>query len=102
MTLATQKIRLILELRRAGVTERNVLTAFERTPRDPFVPEAFAAFMGSRYEQRGVINLEIETTPDSLVLKNGRCPIYDGFKMAGLDDETTDAPTVEEVDFDVD
>lgn len=42
MTLATQKIRLILELRRAGVTDMSVLTAFERTPRDPFVPEAFS------------------------------------------------------------
>jgi protein-L-isoaspartate(D-aspartate) O-methyltransferase len=42
LTLATQKIRLVLELRRAGVTDMGVLTAFERTPRDPFVPEAFA------------------------------------------------------------
>lgn len=42
MTLATQKIRLVLELRRAGVTDMRVLTAFERTPRDPFVPETFA------------------------------------------------------------
>lgn len=42
MTLATQKIRLILELRRAGVTDMGTLTAFERTPRDPFVPEAFS------------------------------------------------------------
>lgn len=42
MTLATQKIRLILELRRSGVTDMRVLTAFERTSRDPFVPEAFA------------------------------------------------------------
>jgi protein-L-isoaspartate(D-aspartate) O-methyltransferase len=33
---------LILELRRAGVTDMRVLTAFERTPRDPFVPEAFS------------------------------------------------------------
>jgi len=41
LTLATQKIRLILELRRAGVTDMRVLTAFERTPREPFVPDAF-------------------------------------------------------------
>lgn len=42
MTPATQKIRLILELRRAGVTDMGVLTAFERTPRELFVPEALA------------------------------------------------------------
>jgi len=53
-----------------------------------FDPEALAAFMKPGYEQMGVINMEIEATPDSLVLKNGRCPVYDGFKMAGLDDGT--------------
>ena len=42
MTPATQKIRLILELRRAGVTDMGVLTAFERTPREVFVPDALA------------------------------------------------------------
>ncbi len=24
-----------------------------------------------------------EATPDSLVLRNGRCPVYDGLRMAG-------------------
>lgn len=41
MTPPTQKIRLILELRRAGITDREILSAFERVPRDLFVPDAF-------------------------------------------------------------
>ena len=57
---------------------------------EKFDPEALAAFMKPGYEKMGVINIEIEATPDSLVLKNGRCPVYDGFKMAGMDDETID------------
>jgi len=53
-----------------------------------FDPEALAAFMKPGYDQMGVINMEIEATPNSLVLKNGRCPVYDGLKMARLDDGT--------------
>ena len=55
-----------------------------------FDPVALAAFKKPGYEKQGIINIEIEATPDSYVLKNGRCPVYDGFKMAGLDDETID------------
>lgn len=39
--LATRKIRLILELRRAGVSDTAVLASIERIPREAFVPEAF-------------------------------------------------------------
>ncbi len=38
--LEPAKIKLIMELRRQGVTNRAVLVAIERTPRDIFVPEA--------------------------------------------------------------
>jgi protein-L-isoaspartate(D-aspartate) O-methyltransferase len=37
----SSRIRLILELRRAGVTDTRVLSAMERTPREDFVPDAF-------------------------------------------------------------
>ena len=41
MTLATQRIRLIMTLRQAGVTDPEILSAFERVPRDAFVPDTF-------------------------------------------------------------
>ena len=41
MTQAARKIRLVLELRRAGVTDTQVLSAIERVPRELFVPDAF-------------------------------------------------------------
>lgn len=41
MTPATQKIRLVLALRRAGITDTAVLSAFEKVSRDQFVPDAF-------------------------------------------------------------
>jgi protein-L-isoaspartate(D-aspartate) O-methyltransferase len=37
----SRKIRLVLELRRAGVTDTRVLAAIERIPRDLFAPTAF-------------------------------------------------------------
>jgi protein-L-isoaspartate(D-aspartate) O-methyltransferase len=41
VTLAARKIRLIMALRRSGVTDTAVLAAVERIPREAFVPEAF-------------------------------------------------------------
>ncbi|MBT5108671.1 MAG: protein-L-isoaspartate(D-aspartate) O-methyltransferase [Rhodospirillaceae bacterium] len=41
MTQDAQKIRLILELRQAGITNTEILAAMERVPRDRFVPKAF-------------------------------------------------------------
>ena len=41
MTPATRKIRLILNLRRRGITNTELLSAFEKVPRENFVPEAF-------------------------------------------------------------
>jgi protein-L-isoaspartate(D-aspartate) O-methyltransferase len=36
-----RKIRLLMELRRAGITDTGVLSALERIPRDLFAPDAF-------------------------------------------------------------
>ncbi|MBL4721391.1 MAG: protein-L-isoaspartate(D-aspartate) O-methyltransferase [Alphaproteobacteria bacterium] len=41
MTLAAQKIRLILELRQAGITDTEILAAVEKSPRELFVPPTF-------------------------------------------------------------
>ncbi len=41
MIPSTRKIRLILDLRRRGITNTDLLSAFERVPREEFVPEAF-------------------------------------------------------------
>ncbi|MDA1100765.1 MAG: protein-L-isoaspartate(D-aspartate) O-methyltransferase [Proteobacteria bacterium] len=40
MTYEANKIRLIMELRRQGITDKRVLGAVERVPRELFVPEA--------------------------------------------------------------
>ena len=42
MSLEARKIRLIMELRQAGISDRRVLSAIERVPREAFVPEQFA------------------------------------------------------------
>ncbi len=41
MTIAARKIRLIMQLRRAGIADTAVLSAIERVPREAFVPESF-------------------------------------------------------------
>jgi protein-L-isoaspartate(D-aspartate) O-methyltransferase len=41
MTLEARKIRLVMELRQQGITDRSVLSAIERVPRELFVPENF-------------------------------------------------------------
>jgi len=41
MSADARKIRLIMELRRSGVTDTSVLSAIERVPREKFVPDAF-------------------------------------------------------------
>ena len=38
---ATRKVRLIMELRRAGIGDARVLGAIEKTPRELFVPDSF-------------------------------------------------------------
>jgi protein-L-isoaspartate(D-aspartate) O-methyltransferase len=39
--LVAKKLRLLMELRRAGIADTRVLGALEKTPRELFVPEAF-------------------------------------------------------------
>ncbi len=41
MTLEARKIRLVMELRQAGIADTAVLSAIERIPREAFVPEPF-------------------------------------------------------------
>ncbi|NIA67546.1 protein-L-isoaspartate(D-aspartate) O-methyltransferase [Pelagibius litoralis] len=41
MMVASRKIRLIMELRRAGIADTAVLSAIERIPREAFTPDSF-------------------------------------------------------------
>lgn len=41
MTMAPRKIRLIMKLRKSGVTDTSVLSAIERIPRETFIPPTF-------------------------------------------------------------
>ncbi|MEC8087773.1 MAG: protein-L-isoaspartate O-methyltransferase, partial [Pseudomonadota bacterium] len=41
MTIESNRIRLIMELRKQGITQPNVLGAIERVPREAFVPDTF-------------------------------------------------------------
>ena len=43
MNYEAQKIRLIMDLRRQGISDNDVLSAVERVPREMFVPEAMRA-----------------------------------------------------------
>ncbi|HTO85399.1 MAG TPA: protein-L-isoaspartate(D-aspartate) O-methyltransferase [Methylomirabilota bacterium] len=49
MSLAAQKIRLVMMLRQSGITDTAVLAAIERIPREAFVP---ATFVDQAYENR--------------------------------------------------
>ncbi len=51
MSLEARQIRLIMDLRRAGVSDTRVLSAIERIPRDVFVP---APFRDQAYENRAL------------------------------------------------
>lgn len=51
MTIEARKIRLIMELRRSGIADTNVLSAIERIPREAFVPESF---QDQAYENRAL------------------------------------------------
>ena len=51
MSIAARKIRLIMELRRQGIAETDVLAAIERIPREAFVPPTFR---DQAYENRAL------------------------------------------------
>lgn len=51
MSLAARKIRLVMSLRRSGITDTRVLAAIERIPREAFVPQPF---LDQAYEDRAL------------------------------------------------
>jgi protein-L-isoaspartate(D-aspartate) O-methyltransferase len=51
VSLAARKIRLIMKLRRSGITNTAVLAAIERVPRESFVPRPF---LDQAYEDRAL------------------------------------------------
>jgi protein-L-isoaspartate(D-aspartate) O-methyltransferase len=51
LEIDSRKIRLIIHLRQAGITNTEVLSAIERTPRDAFVPPQFSTHA---YEDQAV------------------------------------------------
>jgi protein-L-isoaspartate(D-aspartate) O-methyltransferase len=51
VSLAARKIRLIMKLRRSGITNTAVLAAIERVPREVFVPQPF---LDQAYEDRAL------------------------------------------------
>jgi len=51
VSLEARKIRLIMELRRAGIADTRVLSAIERVPREAFVPPQF---QDQAYENRAL------------------------------------------------
>jgi len=52
-----------------------------------FTPENMAKLIDQAYLPMGLVNIENKVTPTTLVMTNGKCPIYEGFKMAGHDDD---------------
>jgi len=52
-----------------------------------FTPENMAKLIDQAYLPMGLVNIKNKVTPTSLVMTNGKCPIYEGLKMAGFDDE---------------
>jgi protein-L-isoaspartate(D-aspartate) O-methyltransferase len=51
MTVEARKIRLIMQLRRSGISDTSVLSAIERIPREAFVPDSF---LDQAYEDRSL------------------------------------------------
>jgi protein-L-isoaspartate(D-aspartate) O-methyltransferase len=51
VTIASRKIRLVMQLRRAGIADTRVLSAIERIPREAFVPQSF---IDQAYENRSL------------------------------------------------
>ena len=51
MSTAAHKIRMVMELRRGGISDTGVLSAIERIPREAFVP---ALFRDQAYENRAL------------------------------------------------
>ena len=97
VSLAARKIRLIMALRRSGVTDTAVLAAIERIPREAFVPEAFhdQAYedkalpigQGQTISQPQIVALmtqALELTPRHKVLEIGTGSGYQSAVLARL------------------
>lgn len=65
MSIEARKIRLVMQLRRAGVTDTAVLGIIERVPREAFLP---AAFRDQAYEDRALPIGEGQTISQPLVV----------------------------------
>jgi protein-L-isoaspartate(D-aspartate) O-methyltransferase len=97
MSLAARKIRLVMALRRSGVTDTAVLAAIERIPREAFVPDAFfdQAYedkalpigQGQTVSQPQIVALmtqALELTPRHKVLEIGTGSGYQSAVLARL------------------
>ena len=69
MTLEARKIRLIMELRRSGITDTGVLAAIERIPREAFVP---GPFQDQSYENRTLPIGQGQTLSQSVLPDKGQ------------------------------
>jgi protein-L-isoaspartate(D-aspartate) O-methyltransferase len=65
VSIEARKIRLVMQLRRAGVTDTAVLGIIERVPREAFLP---AAFRDQAYEDRALPIGEGQTISQPLVV----------------------------------
>lgn len=97
MTYNPRKIRLLMALRGAGVTDTKVLAAIERIPREQFVPEAFQdrawedtalpIDLGQTISQPLVVGLmtqALELQPRHLVLEVGTGSGYQAAVLSRL------------------
>lgn len=65
MNVDARKIRLIMELRRSGVTDTKVLSAIERVPREIFIPPTFR---DQAYENKALPIAHSQTISQPLVV----------------------------------
>ncbi len=79
--------RTVTMLERAGKST-GAMFVIELKKLETFSLEAMGKMFEQAYRPLGIINLKVVSTSDLLESKVGRCPIYEGFKMAGLDDDT--------------
>ena len=97
LTSAEEKMQLIFALRRHGVTDARVLTAFEQTPRDAFVEPAFSdrayadsalpILCGQTISQPSVVGImtqALQVTPRCKVLEVGAGSGYQAAVLARL------------------
>jgi len=82
MSSDARKIRLIMELRRAGVSDTRVLSAIERIPREKFVPEAFR---DQAYENKALPIARGQTISQPLVVGLMSQALHVGERMKCLE-----------------